>query len=47
MKFKDYLTEAEKAQYECMEWGKKFKRSGDPKKEIRCPSCKSVDIEPA
>ena len=37
----------DKAEYECMECGKKFKKSGNPKKEIRCPSCKSVDIEPA
>jgi len=46
MKFDKYLQEkTDKASFECMECGAKFKRSAKGNKEIRCPKCKSVDIE--
>jgi len=50
MKFKDYLIEKEaidKTEMECLECGKKFKKMLGPKTfNVRCPSCKSTDVEP-
>jgi len=39
------MKTTDKVEYECMECGKKFKKSVTSTKEVRCPKCKSVDIE--
>jgi len=46
MKFKNYIDEAEKTQFECQECGNKFKKNVGPKTyEVKCPKCKSTDVE--
>jgi DNA-directed RNA polymerase subunit RPC12/RpoP len=44
-KIDKYLKEAKKPNVECMECGHKFNRSLKAGKEVRCPKCRSVDIE--
>ena len=40
----DELRESEKSSFECMECGKKFKKKLG-KGEVKCPQCKSTDVE--
>ena len=39
------MKKNEKAEFECMECGKKFKKSLKSGKEVSCPKCKGGDIE--
>lgn len=42
----DYLTEnKETVELECMECGKKFKTKNKDLSKVKCPKCKSQDLE--
>lgn len=45
-KFREWLHEANAIPMKCMECGKKFKKKFGPKTiEVKCPKCKSTDVE--
>jgi len=43
--FKQIIEAGDKSSFECMECGAKFKKKIPKSGEVKCPKCKSTDLE--